>query len=145
MKKEYSFWIIPVFKEDNWSKEILIVQSKNWSHRWFPKWHKAKWEKPLETAIRELFEETWLKIKQIINWELIEDPYIDYSQISKNWKTIEKHVWYFIWEVKSKKIKLQKKEIKDALRLAEDKIENNITHDSSKKIFQQAKSIINNI
>lgn len=145
MKKEYSFWIIPVFKEDNWSKEILIVQSKNWSHRWFPKWHKEKWEKPLETAMRELFEETWLKIKQIINWELIEDPYIDYSQISKNWKIIEKHVWYFIWEVKSKKIKLQKKEIKDALRLTEDKIENNITHDSSKKIFQQAKSIINNI
>lgn len=142
MKKEYSYGIIPILKNSDWSKDVLIIQNKWWEHRWFPKWHKEKWEKPIETAKRELSEETWLKIKKIISEKIFEEVYIDYTK--KNWSGIEKHSWYFVWEVKSRKLKLQKNEIKDALRLNQDNVEEKLTHDTSKKIFQQAKQTIIN-
>lgn len=140
MKKEYSYGIIPISENNDWSKDVLIIQNKSWAFRWFPKWHKKKWENPIETAKRELFEETWLRIKQIISLKILEEVYL-YQK--KNWSEVEKHSWYFVWEVKSKKLKLQEKEIKDALRLNEDKVEDNLTNESSKKIFQEARKIIN--
>lgn len=141
MKKEYSYGIIPISENSNWSKDVLIIQNKAGEFRWFPKWHKKKWEKPIETAKRELFEETWLRIKEIISLEMLEEVYL-YQK--KNWSEVEKHSWYFVWEVKNKKLKLQEKEVKDALRLNEDKVEDKLTNESSKKIFQEVqKSILN--
>ena len=144
MKKEYSYGIIPFYKNTKWDIQVLLVQNK-WSwHRWFPKWHQEKWEDPIHTAIRELYEETWLETKNIHNKIIKEKIYIDHSKEKDEWVLIEKHCWYFIWEVISKKVKKQKNEISNFIRLFIDKVENKITYDSSKKVFQKAIQIILN-
>ncbi len=143
MVKEYSYWIIPIHKDIEWNIEVLIIKSKLRWHRWFPKWHKKKLEKPIETAMRELFEETWIKINNI-DTQTVKQIYKDKYKVQKQWKSIEKYVWYFIYYTQSKEVKIQKNEIMDFLRLPIDKVEEKITHESLKIIFQEAKKAILN-
>lgn len=144
MRKEYSYGIIPFHKNTRWDIQVLLVQNK-WSwHRWFPKWHQEQWEEPIQTATRELYEETWLNTKNIYEKIIKEKIYIDHSKEKNKWILIEKHCWYFVWETISKKVIKQKNEISNFIRLFIDEVEKKITYDSSRKVFQKAIQIILN-
>lgn len=107
--KDYSFWIIPLIKTEEGIK-ILEIQHNAW-HWWLPKWHPEWNETPIETALREFREETWI----IESPEILSD--ISFSQhygFERDWIMIEKTVRYFPAYIKqSLKLNLQEIEIMD--------------------------------
>lgn len=107
---EYSYGIIPYYKDSSNEWQFLIVQHISW-HRWFPKWHCEKWETPQQTAIRETEEEVGIKHIHIQADKQRNEQY----HIKREWKTIPKSVWYFLWYVDIEKevIQIQKKELSD--------------------------------
>lgn len=105
--KDQSFWIIPLIKSSEWLK-VLLIQHNQW-HWWFPKWHKENNEIDIETAIREIREETWIIEVQIINWIKFSQEY----NFFKDNLNYDKTVTYFPWYIKNCEISLQEKEVMD--------------------------------
>ncbi len=62
MKKEKSCGAIVYRTRDSWV-EVLLIRHKNGGHWAFPKGHVEKQETEEETALREIKEETGLKVK----------------------------------------------------------------------------------
>lgn len=62
MKKEKSCGAV-VYRKGKDGMEILLIQHKNGGHWAFPKGHVEKKETEEETALREIKEETGLKVK----------------------------------------------------------------------------------
>lgn len=89
-KTDESFGVIPLRNEGNkWRVLILKQKAGHWS---FPKGHKDGInESPIDTAQRELFEETGLKVKEFIYPHTLQEVY----NTGKN-KEIIKTVTYFI-------------------------------------------------
>lgn len=98
------------------------------------------WETPLQTAKREVFEETWLS-----DIDVIPNLYFDhyYSFSDRQGGLINKRVGFFVGEVYDDSIVLQKTELKnycwktlqDAIKL--------LTFDSDKNILKKAFEAIN--
>lgn len=73
---------------------VIKRQAIRWKIEWTaPKWKLDPWEKPIETAKREIFEETWIEEKYIKNkWEL-------WSFVIRFPETnFQKKVTYFLFE-----------------------------------------------
>lgn len=62
MKKEKSCGAIVYRHRDSWV-EVLLIRHKNGGHWAFPKGHVEKQEREEETALREIREETGLKVR----------------------------------------------------------------------------------
>lgn len=62
MKKEKSCGAVVYRQQDSWA-EVLLICHKNGGHWAFPKGHVEKGEAEVETAQREIWEETGLKVK----------------------------------------------------------------------------------
>ena len=132
---EQSYGIIPYYIDKNNEIVFLIIQHHAW-HRWFPKWHTEKWETPTQTAIRETQEETGIKHIQIQKNKKRKEQY----QIQKEWKTIEKHVWYFLWyiDLEKEKVQIQKEEVNDYKISAYTQARKTITFTETKNILTNA-------
>jgi len=101
---ERSFGIVPV-QFQNGKPYIFLVQ--HISGAWlFPKGRAEKNEKPKEAAVRELQEETNLKI---VRWFDL-PPYIEHYTFFRGQKKIFKEARYFVAEVDGE-ISLQKDEV----------------------------------
>ncbi len=95
MKKDFSFGIVPVHVTEKERYEVFIIRhlGGHWS---FPKGHANEGETQIETAMRELNEETALKIKK----ELLSDVVLTEQYSFRAGKEhILKTVQYFIGEV----------------------------------------------
>lgn len=88
--------------------EFLIIKHRQ-GHWSFPKGHKEKGETDLQTAKRELSEETGITAVKFIS-EGIELSEVYLFNSGKNHR-VEKSVDYFIAEVFSEKVKIDNKEI----------------------------------
>lgn len=127
MIQDYSYGIIPLIKIDGlWQVFIIQHHSGHWS---FPKGHKDGQETPLETAKRELLEETGLRVTHL--WP--QDPLKENYHFYQDNKLIIKEVLYFIAEVEGS-IKLQAKEVMNGMWVPLNKASTTVT-------FQQAKNI----
>lgn len=131
MIKQFSYWIIPVYKNlDNIS--VLLIQHHDW-HRWFPKWHIEDWETPIQTAIRECQEEVGIFEFEDISQDII----LDYYTFGVGSKIINKTVWYFIWYTKTKQVHIQQDEIKDYARVEPSQVDKYLNKNYSiLKIFE---------
>lgn len=108
VKKEVSYGIIPIFVNKNGKEEFLLIQ--NYSDAWlFPKGHEEKNENFLETAERELFEETALVCNKVYDKKTFSENHIFYRDGIKIYKTSH----YCIGVVKDKKVFIQEDEVKD--------------------------------
>ncbi len=103
--QEKSFGVIPCKKEGN-SELVFLVQHKNGGHWGFPKGHKEKNETDKEAAFRELYEETGLKEKRLLQ----ENPFSESYSFFKEEGKIHKKVFYFLAEVKGS-FSIQREEI----------------------------------
>ena len=91
MAQEYSAGMI-VFNTSSNPMSVLLVHHMNGNHWGFPKGHQEKGETSLETAKRELEEETG--VQEVVT--LPDISFIDcYTSQSRN-KPIEKEVTYFV-------------------------------------------------
>lgn len=103
---ESSFGVIPARKiEGQWQLLMVKHRAGHWS---FPKGHSESSESPLQTAKRELFEETGLSITR----QLYTQPIYESYHFQKEGETIDKTVSYFIAEV-SGDLRLQTEELSD--------------------------------
>lgn len=98
-------WVWVVIIEND--KVLLVKHTSKASHKentyWFPAWRNEKWETNIETAIRELFEETWLYTTKESLIEI--DSFIqDYERSDWTTKTFSLTIYLckkYSWELKS--------------------------------------------
>ena len=105
--REQSFGIIPL-KKENSSWMVFLVLLKKGGHWGFPKGHANLGETPLETAKRELQEETGLLVEEVLHNE----PIVESYQFYKEKTLVLKEVSYFLSRVKGE-IQLQEIEIQE--------------------------------
>lgn len=108
-----SCWIILISNVD---KKILLVRHKEW-HRGFPKWAQEEKENDIETALRELYEETWITPNYLVSNIKLHEEYTTNNG--------GKEVFYFIWYVNRKNVKINKNELVEYSRDSLDQIKNN--------------------
>lgn len=108
MIKVESFGIVPFLKEQETWKVLLILHSQG-NHWGFPKGKANPSESPLETAKRELKEETGLTVAKI----LLDQPMTEQYQFRRKKQFIVKSVQYFPAFVEGT-LTLQEEELRDA-------------------------------
>lgn len=138
VKKHHSIGIILFFRFPRKIKFLLLKQHQG--HWGFPKGHVEKGEKYLDTAIRELKEETGIKkIKLIKNKILLRDFYSYNNGKNKIIKTVD----YFIAESLVDNVKIDNKEIINYKWVTFEKGTDRLTFSKSKRILKSANKIIN--
>jgi len=87
MIQERSFGVIPLRQKGSVIEALLVVH-KGGKHWGFPKGHPESGETALETAQRELLEETGLTVSQWIATIPYEESYVFYKGRKKIYKTV---------------------------------------------------------
>lgn len=125
-----------VYKMEKGDLKYLLVHQNNgvWS---FPKGHMENNENEIETALREVKEETNIDIQIIDGFRnsisyIIED------------KKVNKEVVYFVAIPKNDKLFMQESEIDEVKWLDYETALNMITYDSAKKVLINAYKFIEN-
>jgi bis(5'-nucleosidyl)-tetraphosphatase len=120
------------------SLEFLIIKHKNGEHWGFPKGHVEQGESEEETAIREVYEETGIKIE-------ITTGFTHRMKYSPKVGTV-KEVVYFIGASKDKDVKCQESEIEDFKWLKLRDAVDSVTHENSRKLLREVYFfILNNV
>lgn len=121
-------------------KIMYLLLKQHQGHWGFPKGHIEKGEKLIDTAVRELKEETGIKkINFIKKKVLLKDEYSFKNGKSK----VNKNVDYYIAESLVDKVKIDGKEIINYKWLSLEKSYDRLTFNKSKKILKRANKIIN--
>ena len=136
MLKEFSCGAV-IYKIQNDNPVFLLVNSKRNGKWGFPKGHIENGESEIETARREIFEETGIKKIEFIENFRKEDVYIisGAAGCAKD-KTVEKHSIYFLALALENALDFDKDEISQ-LRWV------NINHAQDLLFFAKQKEIIN--
>lgn len=129
MIKVESFGIVPFRKEEGAWKVLLILHREG-NHWGFPKGKANPGESPLESATRELKEETGLIVSEVLRKEPLKEQY----QFRRKKQFILKIVQYFPAFVEGS-LNLQEEEIRDAVWVT--------VPDAMKKLsFKEARHIL---
>jgi 8-oxo-dGTP diphosphatase len=140
MKLQFSAGGVVYKKEGDRILVLLCQHSQH--HGWvFPKGligDKIANEGKEETAVREVREETGVfgKIVKLLNQ-------VDYRYVLEGEK-IKKTVYYFLMTVISEDILKHDKEMENVEWLPLNEVENRLTYPSDKKIWQEAKQLVDN-
>lgn len=133
---EHSYGIIPIHRTEQ-GIEVFVVHQRGsagdtlWT---FPKGKEEEGETPIETALRELKEETGL----VVDTPNEARPYpIEYTFV-RDGTQIEKVTTYFVGYAIDRAHTLQEEEIIDAKWLAPDKAVEQLTHEGHKNILLRA-------
>lgn len=124
-------------------KKVLLVRYNVYNQRhWdFPKGKQKKGEKLIETAKREIYEETGLIIK---NFDLNFKAEYNYSYTKDSGELVEKRYNYFLAKIpKIKKIKISK-EHSDYIWATFEEAMNLFEFDSQKEILRKVKNYLEN-
>jgi bis(5'-nucleosidyl)-tetraphosphatase len=106
--QEASFGIIPLQQVDGiW--QVLLILHKGGRHWAFPKGRSNPGETPLESARRELKEETGLDVETLLQ----DEPLTEQYEFRRKGESVVKTVQYFP-AVVSGTVRLQPEEIQDA-------------------------------
>jgi len=130
---------IIIFYEFPRSRKYLLIKHKK-GHWSFAKGHKEKAENSMQTAIRELYEETGIKNIEFLSKKiLLKDKYIfTYKENEKVIKTVD----YFIAKSNTKKVKIDNKEIVNFKWCTLKPAIKTLTFKQSKSIIKKADKII---
>lgn len=136
IEEEHSCGIVPL-KIENGITFVLLIAHKGGRHWGFPKGHKNPGESDIETAERELKEETGLSIERC----LLEIPYVEMYKFYKFNKKIHKKVTYFPCFVQGD-LKLQAEEIIDACWVSIEEADKKLTFPEAKEICKKVREIL---
>lgn len=135
-KTDISYGIVPVWKHEH-GLDVLIVHQISYrgDDFWiFPKGHAEEGETPLETAKRELQEETGIASVTVVDQEPI---IIEYSFVHEGIR-IDKSVQYFIGFCDSKETLItQPEEIKELRWCDVVTADALLSHTNSKKVLKE--------
>ena len=138
MKKDVSYGIIPFIINENGEYEFFTIYQKE-KYRGFPKGHKEWAETDIETAIRELREETWITDCEILTQHtplLIRYQFRDFHG-----EVVEKSAYFYLGKVDSKRKRdfvLDQYEVLDASWDTYQDTRKKLTHENSKQLLDQA-------
>ena len=134
---EISCGIIPIHINQDGRYEFLLIQhhAGHWS---FPKGHQEDQENYRETAERELFEETQLKITSYLSDNSVTDQY----RLKREGRMVEKEVYYYIALVDTQEVQIQEQEVKAYFWGTKDEVLDMITFQETKNVFQKALNMI---
>jgi len=133
---EESFGTVPLKRtKDGWS--VFLIKNKSGNHWGFPKGHANISETKKEAALRELEEETSLKLVKF----LYEKPLIEQYNFVRNSDNVTKKVYYYLVEVKGK-AKITSLEILEGKWVDIKKAKDFITYDVSKALADQVEIIL---
>ncbi len=104
----------------------------------FPKGHTEKGETETETALREVYEETGVKIRLISGFRTVDEHLIPRK------KDTVKHIVYFLGVYENQSIVYQKDELSGAYLLGYREALGKLQYDSSKRILKEANDFILN-
>ena len=119
--------------------EFLSVSAINDGHWGFPKGHVEKDENEQQTAIREVKEETGLKVILIDGFRESVDYLIKNEKIQEE---ITKQVVFFLAKVEEKSIYIQIDEIKDYKWQSYHRTYKTLTYKTSKEVLEKAYEFI---
>jgi len=126
MVKEVSAGAV-VYTTENNQQLFLMIQNKNGNHYSFPKGHVEKNESIIDTAKREVQEETG------ILFEIVSDKMETITYLMPN--GIYKDVYYFLGKAQNQKITKQHSEVMHAGWYNYDQVLTYLTYDNDKKAF----------
>lgn len=132
---EQSFGVIPVYQKGG-QAYFLIIQH-NAGHWAFPKGRAEKGETELETAVRELREETGITDVSVQAEPVFEERYTRTTYGSPK-QHVSKTVRYFLGVVHDPKIRLQQAEVQDYKWATYDEARALITFDASRRLLEDA-------
>ncbi len=119
-----------IYRLTEGSKEYLLIKAKNGGHWDFPKGHMEAGETEIETALREVKEETGLSVSLIPGFrESI--SYVD--TVKHKYKTVV----FFLAVINSQEVKIQESEIVDFEWLNYDDALERLTYQNSKEAFRK--------
>lgn len=134
-RHEHSYGIIPLQKEkEGWNVLLVQLHAGHWG---FPKGHPDPHETSLETAQRELFEETGLVVHQLLSEHTLEESY--YFKVQK--QLIHKTVTYYLAQVEGQ-VKKMEEEIKDLKWVPLREASKYVTYEQAKNICRQALELL---
>lgn len=137
MKKEICSGVIPVTHVKG-DIHVLLVQHRKGSYWGFPKGHLLHPKEDLRiAAMRELREETQLKIVRFLGIEPLQEQYLFYRNEEKIFKT----VWYYIAET-TESFFIEHEELLDAKWVKLQKLPSYASHKSSNALMVQAQKAI---
>lgn len=139
--KDKSVGVILYYKFPRSLKFLILKHKKgHWS---FAKGHKDKGETAIETAKRELHEEAGIDDVEFISRKILLSE--NYVYLNKNDYKVRKEVSYFIARSKTKRVKIDKKEIINYKWCTANAGEKLITFKQSRKTLKQAYRLISKI
>lgn len=131
MEYHYSYGVVPLqSRSGSWWALIVQRHKGFWE---FPKGHAEPNETALDSATRELKEETGLKVLRL----LCPIPFTVQYTFEQEDKTIQKTVNYFLSEVEgddTTQVQLQASEIKDSKWVPIENLQESLTFPSSKEL-----------
>ena len=120
-------------------KKILLVKNKKGDSSedglpwWgYPKGHLEEGEKPVDAAVREVFEETGFEVKAKKNKPIAESRY----EIRRAGEKVQKTVWFYEMEVIEPFKNEPDEEIEEIALVDFDSALDLLTHDEDKKILK---------
>ncbi len=128
MKNEQSCGAL-IYKFNQNKRQFLMIKHKNGNHYGFPKGHVEANETPIETAFREVFEETGVK-------SYLYRSYKAYTTYHPK-PDVYKEVTYFIGKPLNDTLKRQASEVIDVFWVDEDKVAALLTYQGDKDVFTQ--------
>lgn len=143
-KNDFSYGVIPIIKTDTGWNVFLINQFSrigNNSYWIFPKGHPEGNETPVETAIRELKEETSITADKILSEPTFS---LKYSFVFDGIK-INKTVTFFIGIVSTRYFKVDEEEVGEGGWYPLEEVDKRLDYKDTKKVFKKAKPFIENL
>lgn len=129
---DFSFGVIPIWN-DNGTDRFLLVQSQKTKEWTFPKGHPEVEETEIQSALRELREETGIAYV-----ELIKDvSYVDQYSFERDGQKFDKTVKFFVGRVTDPKITIQEKEIANYRWATYEEALTTISFDAPRKILKE--------
>lgn len=119
-----------IFNGKGMQRTFLLIKNKRSAHWGFPKGHVEKGESFEETALREVFEETGLKVRLIPEFA----SRSDYTIQGK----VEKNVTIFLAESGTQDVVLQEEEIESSVWLSYDEAMKTLKFENDKTILKKA-------
>lgn len=136
--QEKSFGIVPVFESGEKHFFLLIKHSNgHWS---FPKGHADEGEMEIETAKRELEEETGIRDYKLVGNASFSEQYT----FQKEGNLVNKIVKYFLAIVQNQDIRIQPEEISDYKWVEFDDAIKLITHKEAREVLEKAEEYLEN-
>lgn len=130
-----SFGVIPVLRREGEEPLFLLVQHARGSGHWsFAKGGAEAGESPVETARRELREETGISEVDLVENRPLVEEYIYF----KDGKPFSKRVTFYLGLVSNERVIPARGEIQDCAWLPHTEALERLTHDEAKEVLRQA-------